>query len=407
MRLAAGKLCDACRSAEAWSKHEVAPIVITTGELEAHARKREGPSPTERAQQAARLLLPAGVAIALTIAGAMTFREYLQPQPAGPIEPMLERLSSLSGTSLLLGILGFVLAVFGMWRMRRGRHFRTLGVVLVYVITVCAAGTLGVAAGIAWWASPTETGWDHLAMPTLEEDVSLLPAERRIQAATVTLVAPSEDGDFRRPAFGTGAVIAREEGRAWIVSCSHVVMPWAAIGAWREADNAQPVWVTFADQRSATGAVRWVSRPPLDVALLEVEIDDPPAPVEISGNADALITGSPVVFVPNPLRGGWMVHRGTVQKRDPHDTPAGIYSLLHTNLPVQPGDSGSGLFDEAGKIVGINTWAVIGSPTPAAISLPAEAMRVIVKAIETGRLTRIDEVILAGPRSGSASETEE
>ena len=80
-------------------------------------------------------------------------------------------------------------------------------------------------------------------------------------------------------------------------------------------------------------------------------------------------------FVPNPYRDGWMVHRGAVLARREHETPAGRFSLLITDLPVVPGDSGSGLYDEQGRLVGVNTWRQKGIEGTRAISLPSDALQ--------------------------------
>ena len=95
---------------------------------------------------------------------------------------------------------------------------------------------------------------------------------------------------------------------------------------------------------------------------------------------------------PNPYRNGWMVHDGQLLRRERHDTPAGVYELLYTDLPVIPGDSGSGLFDARGQLVGLNTWTRM-RPGQAAegISLPSDTMRALVDAIAAGRIDQLDD----------------
>jgi S1-C subfamily serine protease len=92
------------------------------------------------------------------------------------------------------------------------------------------------------------------------------------------------------------------------------------------------------------------------------------------------------MFVPNPYRNGWQVLRGQMQRRETHHTPAGAYDLLYTDLPVIRGDSGSGLYDERGDLVGINTWTRFGAGPSEGISLPSETMRGLVDALHAGRL---------------------
>ena len=125
-------------------------------------------------------------------------------------------------------------------------------------------------------------------------------------AATTVVVAPDADGDASRPAMGTGAIIHTEKMRAWIVTCSHVAMPYAAVASFRDAAAAQPVWVYFSDGRNVQGRVAWTAQPPLDVAIIAVDIQDPPPAVTVSRSAEEAGKGSSVRFVPNPFRDGWL-----------------------------------------------------------------------------------------------------
>jgi S1-C subfamily serine protease len=167
-------------------------------------------------------------------------------------------------------------------------------------------------------------------------------------------------------------------------------MPYASVAAFRDPKDAHPVWVYFSDGRHAEGRVVWTAEPPLDVAVVRVDIDDPPNPVPVRASADGAEQGFDVAFVPNPFRSGWTVHRGKVLKRESHRTPAGDYSLIYTSLPVQPGDSGTGLFDSLGRLVGLNTWTQIEDGGPKGISLPSNTMERIVKMMDDNELGDFD-----------------
>jgi S1-C subfamily serine protease len=226
-------------------------------------------------------------------------------------------------------------------------------------------------------------------------DVAQTPLARAAMEATAVILAPDEDGDMRGLAIGTGAVIGRSGRRTWVLTNSHVAIPYAPAGAFRDARSAHGVWVYLSDGRHAEGRVRWAGEPPLDVALVSAEIEDAPPPVQVAPDAGGLEEGADVFFVPNPFRQGWHLHRGRVIERDPHRTPAGEFSLVLTNLPLQQGDSGSGLFDATGRLVGINTWAVLrldGKPAavPRGISLPSNVLREIMDLIHGDSLGSLD-----------------
>ena len=63
-------------------------------------------------------------------------------------------------------------------------------------------------------------------------------------------------------------------------------------------------------------------------------------------------------------------------------------------MPVTHGDSGSGLFDAEGNLVGLNTWTHVRDDGPSqGISLPSSTMHALVEAIDGGQLDALDDVI--------------
>jgi len=246
-------------------------------------------------------------------------------------------------------------------------------------------GAAALVVGLSAWLVEGNFGGAYTTMPAREQ-LGVPSHVQRVLDATVVVLAPGADGDARELALGTGAVIARDDTRAWIVTCSHVAIPYAAVGTWRSARDAQPVWVQLSDGRQGPATVRWVAPPPIDVVVIELPIEHPPEAVPIAESSDVLQPQSPVLFVPLPYRSGWQVLHGVLERRETHHTPAGVYDLLYTDLPVIPGDSGSGLYDEHGDLVGLNTWTRSEDGRAEGISLPSETMRGLVDAIRAGRL---------------------
>ena len=214
----------------------------------------------------------------------------------------------------------------------------------------------------------------------------------------MTIAAPDAKGNLAAGAIGTGIVVFCNRNRARIVTCRHVAVPHLAVSARCELGTTPETWVSFSDGREAKGRVRWLAEPPLDVAVIEVAVSSPPRAAAISNGTESVDSGTPVLFVPNPLRAGWLIHRGTVTRREFHATPAGDYSLLYTTLPVQPGDSGSGLFDAELRLIGLNTWRWGSDAAPEGIGLPSEAMGAIHRAIEEDRMQSLGRDEGVGPR---------
>jgi S1-C subfamily serine protease len=288
--------------------------------------------------------------------------------------------------------------------LRRRRHYRRLAILASHLVCVVAGGT-ALVTGSCERLSQGGFGHQYTSMPR-RESLGASATTERIVNATVVVLAPDASGDAKNLALGAGAIVAADDSRAWIVTCSHVAMPYLPVGAWRHAREAQPVWVQLSDGRGGQATVRWTAPPPLDVALIELPIDHAPEPVTIAPETSTIQTSASVTFVPNPYRSGWKVLQGELIKRERHHTPAGAYDLLFTDLPVTFGDSGSGLYDAHGQLIGLNTWTRITAEGPSqGISLPSETMRVLVDAIHEGKLDQLDEAAPPGPALRPASST--
>ena len=399
IRLQTGQVCAACQSRDAWAQFDssggsigsVTKIVIDDAAIADAVARRAPPDReigwVERLGHAALSLM----GLACAALGGAILAAWFEPQPAGPLGPMFDRLDHLSLAATVAGAVGVAVALAGLWRLRRTRLFRDLTIVALHLVALVGSAGVGIASAVGYLSTLRDASWQYL--DGAPQTVTVAGDFERTRRAAVSIIAPDEDGDARRPSLGSGAVIAGDEHRAWILTCSHVAMPYAAVGSKRDPADAHSLWITFADGRGAVGHVQWTAEPPLDVALVRAELSDPPRPVELADTAADLIIGSPVTFVPNPMRRGWMVHTGAVIRRISHDSPAGRFSLVHTDLPVQSGDSGSGLMDEYGRLAGLNTWALRRPGRSEGISLPTEAMQAIVAAIEADRIDALDQTL--------------
>jgi S1-C subfamily serine protease len=304
-----------------------------------------------------------------------------QPRALGPLGPMQAALMHDSRFSTGLGVMALLAGLGSLVAQRAGSSFRSAPL-LVLNFTAILLGTGGTFVGAAHWMGMSGFDWLHRSMPPIPDGKDLSDAERSILRATTVIIAPDGAGDARGASIGSGAIIRSTRDGVFIVTCSHVAMPYASPSAYRNPTDAHPVWAYFSDGRNAEGRVVWTADPPLDVAVVRVDIDDPPDPVPVEASADAVEPGFAVAFVPNPFRAGWMVHHGNVLKRESHRTPAGVHSLIYTSLPVQPGDSGTGLFDSLGRLIGLNTWTQFEETGPKGISLPSNTMERILTVMD-------------------------
>lgn len=395
-RLEPGQLCAACEAQAAWST--LGPeLVIDRAAIAAAIRRREGEAAGEPVLRRLSAWASPVATLGLAAMAVWLTAQLGAARPIGPLRALLDDLHAATRWCALGGLGTLVAGAVALVRARRKRQYRRLAIVTSPLLAIVAGGIALGFGGLHLAAGAGEVAWRYTAMPA-REPLGVASYLERIVNATAVVLAPDADGDARELAIGTGAVVAGDASRAWIVTCSHVAMPYAAVGAWRRARDAQPVWVQLADGREGKATVRWAAAPPLDVVLVELPIANPPEPVEIASDTTDLQVAARVSFVPHPYRAGWKVLDGELRRRETHHTPAGTYDLLYTDLPVTHGDSGSGLYDARGRLVGLNTWTRAGDGGAQGISLPSETLRGLVAAIRANRFDELDEAVRPAPR---------
>lgn len=388
MRLGAGEECATCRGQDAWAQLGRDGLVIDRGMIDEAGRRRQGAAGRPLWRRMV-VWVPPAITLGLAALAAWTLVSLLSSRAIGPLAGLLADVASAWTHALLAGAVAFLVGTVALVRARRSWHFRRIALLACHLVAITVGATALVFGAFHGLAMTQAFGGAYASMPP-RESLGVPTHMDRILDATVVVLAPDADGDARGGAIGSGAVVAAAPHRAWIVTCSHVAIPYISSGAPHRARAARPVWVQLSDGREGPAMVKWAAPPPLDVVLIEMAIDHPPAPVPIALDASAMIESSPVTFVPNPYRSGWMILQGQVIRRRTHHTPAGAYDLVHTDLPLTPGDSGSGLYDARGQLVGLNTWRGMGEGSAQGISLPSEAMRVAIDAIRAGRLDQLE-----------------
>jgi S1-C subfamily serine protease len=146
----------------------------------------------------------------------------------------------------------------------------------------------------------------------------------------------------------------------------------------------------FADGTSARFEV--VGRDRLsDIAVIRADRAVPSPPV--FGDADALLVGSLVVAVGNPLGLAGTVTAGVVSalgRSMPVRTGTAarlIEDVIQTDAALNPGNSGGALADSRGQVVGINT-AIAGVGLGLAVPINATTHQIIHALINDGRVRR-------------------
>jgi len=231
-----------------------------------------------------------------------------------------------------------------------------IAVVIVAAIVLSAiSGFFGVIIGASYKdvdsGSPAQSGSTSTKMPSVivvnpdttpvstgsYTDVAAAVGETVVEIRTEIVQTNSFFGQYVTSGAGSGVIIA-ENGL--IITNHHVISGATKIVA--RLSNGEEYVATVAGSDAES-----------DIALLK--IDATGLAFAGIGNSDALTVGQEIIVIGNPLGElGGSVTNGIVSALDREVVVEGeIMNLLQTNAAVNPGNSGGGLFNLAGELVGV------------------------------------------------------
>ena len=253
------------------------------------------------------------------------------------------------------GLLGIVLGAIAIGAINVRKHvkgsaFAAAGIIIgvLTVVGWSAAGALYLMQRESWGGAP-----EMPVIPPLREhftaaDLADLPQPiRRAICANVLIVVSAG----LRASEGSGVVLERRGDQVFVITNRHVV-EGAGGGGGRIASGIE---ITFSDGTHVEAKVTWRGPVGVDAAVLvcprgsgTVET----APVR-TGRSPTI--GESVFAIGNPFGLGWSYSKGVISAIRRSTPDAGSLRLIQTQLPLNPGHSGGGLYDQAGALIGINT----------------------------------------------------
>jgi len=175
-------------------------------------------------------------------------------------------------------------------------------------------------------------------------------------------------------ARGSGFIISPE---GIIVTNNHVV-----------ADN-QTISVTLDDGTELPAKVLGTD-PRTDIAILKINAGHP-LPYLLLGDSDKVRVGEWVIAVGDPFGLGGTVTAGILSARN-RDIGDGPYdSFLQIDAPINQGNSGGPLFNQDGKVIGVNSAIISpsGGSVGIGFAIPSDTVKTIVADLEkSGKVTR-------------------
>jgi hypothetical protein len=159
--------------------------------------------------------------------------------------------------------------------------------------------------------------------------------------------------------IGSGVVMRIENNSALILTNRHVVDP--NFGA-KESEPEKPglpdghLQVKLIGQPAHPGRVVWIAPDEIDLALVRVAVDGNGAEAVKWGRDTESMIGGEVFTIGNPHHLDWTHTRGSISQFRLQQRGSRRIHIIQTDAPLNPGNSGGGLYDKTGTLIGINTW---------------------------------------------------
>jgi S1-C subfamily serine protease len=292
-------------------------------------------------------------------------RDYLPPKP--------ERRSRLSLVGVIFGAVSFV----GLWGMIAGATplillgiclclaamiFSVISLVIINAnprisgVRLAIAGT--VFPGILMLACFGALYARHGNMGTrLRMDLKIqenLPKEEYLaklqpsvaQAMRANVVIRFSKGLWSDGSYGSGVIVHYAGGHVHILTNKHVI----------GQGNSGDIQVTFFTGETSRAEVVWTAPGGMDVALIRCEAlslgdFNPVGVAEVSA-----AQGEKVFAIGNPMGLSWSYAEGTISALRTSNSGNLAVEVYQTQVPLNPGNSGGGLYSLNGVLLGLNTW---------------------------------------------------
>lgn len=192
--------------------------------------------------------------------------------------------------------------------------------------------------------------------PKINDAIDYFVVDAHQEAVRTTVLVETEDGGH-----GTGTIIAD----GFILTANHVTK------------NAKTITITYDDGSKATATVAWNEDKGNDVAMLRADTHGI-KPAKMS--CDAPKAATPVFSYGYPLYGKKVFSFGYIASEvelDPADSSAGSTIL---DMTLAPGNSGGGIWNDRGYLVGIAD-AVLIAPFGNSASLSGYSVEINSKTI--------------------------
>jgi S1-C subfamily serine protease len=269
------------------------------------------------------------------------------------IAALVVAIAGIPLVGLVTGVFAIILACIALGTIGRTQ---TRGVGMAV-----AALLIGVIDVVGWifliiaWRGPT-------LMVHRPSQMDLDPAALRAVDPTIAdamranVVISSQERLSER--MGSGVVMKLENGVAYVLTNRHVVdASYSGEGAATDSLPTVSLAVRMIGAAPAEGKVVWIAPSGIDLAIATVKCNNAEVRVAKYPAPNPAKIGDSVFAVGNPHALGWSLSPGSIsQIRKWPGADDQDLTVIQTTAPINSGNSGGGLYDKDGFLIGINTW---------------------------------------------------
>ncbi len=248
---------------------------------------------------------------------------------------------------IVTGAIAVVLAAIALGGIRAGYRrgvWLASGALLLGLIDV-----VGWAALLSWHfggGTPTHINLADFRISPAELDSAPPQVANALRGNVLITV-----GGMLGESIGAGVILSIKGDSALILTNSHVIGAQSV----EDAASKRPL-VQFVDGVSQLGEVVWVGSHGVDAALVRAPASGGAAAALYEKDAAPRI-GDQVFAIGNPNGLGWTHTAGAISQFRERDAAETTLRVIQTSAPVNPGNSGGGLYDARGRLLGIITWS--------------------------------------------------
>jgi S1-C subfamily serine protease len=204
----------------------------------------------------------------------------------------------------------------------------------------------------------------HLRLTDLHPDLTALEnVDAKIKRAmrANVMIESRENGPFAGQSIGSGVVLRNSDGQALVLTNRHVVDPTFSAelpGQAQGAPGSSKLQVKMVDQSVQAGQVTWLAPGRIDLALVRIDLPSREArPAKWKMGRPRARVGDAVFAIGNPHGLGWTHTQGTISQFRLNKFDGRQVRIIQTQTVINAGNSGGGLYDHEGYLIGINTWS--------------------------------------------------